>query len=269
MPEAKSAEQKAFGRELKRAREAAGLTQKDAALHVGMGDTTLSHYERGARRIPDETVVQLDDLYGQKGTLARKWRDIHQGAALAPWFEEISEREASAVELRDYQPLVVPGLVQTAEYARAVVRDSWPSWSLEKVDRLVASRMRRQHLLEAPDRPLIFMVIEESVVHRRVGALSAEQHREQIQRLIHEIEGDTLRMQIVPATASRHHGASGPFRVYTYADHPSFVSAEYMTSEAQISDPQMVLHCTTLFGLLQGEALNADDSLGLLKEAMA
>lgn len=263
-----SAVQKSFGYELRRARKTAGMTQVDAAAALGVVPSAVSSYERGTRGVDLATVTKLDGVYTANKTLVRKWHDSKRGADLDPWFQEISAIEQSALELRDYQPLVWPGLVQTEAYARALTQDVWPGRGTDSVESLVKSRMKRQELLEVGDRPLILMIVEEGVIHRRVGGIGDGELCEQIQRVVREMKADTLRLQVVPRNAGRHHGGTGPFRVYTFADRPSLASAEHMTGEAKIDDPKMVAHCMTVFGLLQAEALSGDQSLELLEEAL-
>jgi len=263
-----SAVQRSFGNELRRARKAAGMTQVDAATALGVVPSAVSSYERGTRGVDLATVTKLDKVYSASKTLVRKWHDSKRGADIDPWFQEISEIEQSAIELRDYQPLVWPGLVQTEAYARALTQDVWPGRGTDSVESLVKSRMKRQELLDVVDRPLILMIVEEGVIHRRVGGISNAETREQIQRVVREVKAGTLRLQVVPQNAGKHHGGTGPFRVYTFADRPSLASAEHMTGEAKIDDSKVVAHCMTVFGLLQAEALSGDRSLGLLEEAL-
>lgn len=216
-----------------------------------------------------EAVAVLDRLYGANGALIRKWHEMNQETGLDPWFREIGDLEAPATELRDYQGSVWPGLVQTESYARALTRDVWPSRSPDSIESLVKSRMERQKILKSAEPPFLLVIIEEPVVYRRVGGLGQEEHQGQIRRVVEEIERDTLRLQIIPRDAPRHHGGSGPFRIYTFPDRPLLASAEHMTGEAVIDDPKLVQHCMTVFGLLQGEALTSARSLELLKEALS
>ncbi|MEU0242281.1 helix-turn-helix transcriptional regulator [Nocardiopsis sp. NPDC006198] len=259
---------KKFGRELVRFRKAARLTQAEAADALGVVPTAVSSYERGTRGIELVAVATLDELYGANQSLIRKWHEANQETGLDPWFQQLSDLEEAAVELRDYQPLVFPGLVQTEKYARALTRDVWPGRGADSVESLVRSRMRRQKIFGQTDAPFILMIIEEPVVYRRVGALSRDDHVAQIRRLIHEIERDTLRLQIIPRGAPRHHGGTGPFRINSFSDRPAVASAEHMTGEAVIDDAKLVQHCMTVFGLLQGEALSGAQSLDMLKEAL-
>src|SRR5690625_1773768 len=268
MSEKVSAGRKAFGQDLRRAREAAGMTQADAGAALGVVPSAISSWEQGTRIVDLPTATKLDRVYGTNKAITRKWHDLQRGADLDPWFQEISVIEEAAGELRDYQPLVWPGLVQTEAYARALTHDVWPGRSPESVESLVKSRLKRQELLGRPDSPLILMIVEEGVVYRRVGDLGTAEHRDQIQRAVDEIEAGTLRLQIVPRTAPRHHGGTGPFRIYTFMDRPALSSAEHMTGEALIDDPRLVSHCMTVFGLLQAEALSGAQSLGLLKEVL-
>ncbi len=250
------------------ARDAAGLQQKDAAQVLKISPSAYSAYERGVRGITVTSVEKLDTLYGAGKLLVRKWHDMNKANGLDPWFQQLSDLEEAASELRDYQPVVLPGLAQTKHYARALISDVWPGKSTDFIDSLVEARMQRQDLLAKPDAPLVIMVIEEAVVHRRVGDLSEERYQEQIQRLIQDMERGTLLMQIIPRDAPRHHGGSGPFRVNTFADRPSVASAEYMTGEAVIEETELVQHCMTVFGLLQGEALSVRHSRDMLRKVL-
>ena len=168
----------------------------------------LQHY-----KITDPARVA--DLVAM-GRVAREkswWSDYRE--ASAPLLQLI-EYEAAAIIHRNFQPQVVPGLLQTAEYAHAVLQETNARDQAERVKRLVSLRMRRQELLERADPPLFFFIIDEAVVRRLVGG-KAVMHR-QLQRLIEAAAKPNVTLEVVPFTAGIHPGTLGAFVIYEFPD---------------------------------------------------
>jgi hypothetical protein len=174
--------------------------------------------------------------------------------------------EAAARELREYQSQVIPGLIQTADYAKALVRSSAPWASQKDVERMVASRMDRQEILDKDHPPLVSMVVEVPVLTRPIGGpqvLSA-----QLDRTLGLIEEGKLRFQVMPPGTDTHGhpGASGPFRLYDFPDQQATVaSAEHMEGEVLMDEPIKVRHCLSLFGILQADAQSPRESATLIR----
>ncbi|WP_435109266.1 helix-turn-helix domain-containing protein [Nocardiopsis synnemataformans] len=256
----------AFGRTLRSFREEAGLRQRHVFEQLSVSSGFYSNWETGVRAPSEKVIADLDRQVRAGGQVIAAWERAKRQVAAPARFVELPDLESAAVELREYQPLVVPGLVQTKEYARAVFEDIFPGMSARRIDSMVKGRMERQQLLDKDPRPLAIFLITEGVLHQQLGARGIDLLRDQWQRLITDVETGKVRVQIIPRTTGRHYGSGGPFRLYTFSDKAPVASAEYMTGETVINDPDRYRECLTSFGLLQGEAHSEAVSLQLLKE---
>ncbi|MFC3999772.1 Scr1 family TA system antitoxin-like transcriptional regulator [Nocardiopsis sediminis] len=259
--------QKRIGREIRAARDRMGLTQSQVADALSVVQSAVSAWESGVNGVSAEQAAQLDKLLGTSGVIQRAWNKANTTDALPEWYERVEELERNISELREYQSSVIPGLIQTEGYIRGLLRDSAPWASKQEVERMVKSRLNRQRILDRDEPPSISMVIEESVLKRHVGAsddpgtLSV-----QLARVLDLIDRGVLRMQVMPADAECHPGASGPFRIYTFPDEPVVASAEHMWGE-QVSDKRThVQQCTAVFGILQSEARSPRASRDLIRK---
>src|SRR6266516_338045 len=184
---------KRLGIELRRLREQAGLTCEDVGQRLDCSGTRISRMETGRISVKPGDVRELLEIYGVAGTeadslvqLAREarrkgWWHTY-GRVLPTWFEAYIGLESEAVRLRDFQSMVIPGLLQTEDYARAVLRAAPNAGSSEDIDRQVALRMQRQAILEQANPPSLWVVLSESVLRVQVGGPSVM--RAQLRRLI-------------------------------------------------------------------------------------
>lgn len=257
---------KAFGRHLRNHRSKLNLRQVDVARALGVVGSYYSAWETGQRRVDEKYVSDLDRVLKASGRIAEEWAKIQRESQTPLRFAELPDLEAEVIQLREFQPLVIPGLIQTEEYARAVFEDIFPGIAEGALDQLVRARLKRQEILDKEPRPLVLMVITEAVLKQRVGGRGPEVLREQHRRILTEVETGRVRVQIVPRDTARHYGSGGPFRLYTFADEPPVASAEYMTGETVISDTDRYQECVTNFGLLQGEAHPEERSLRIIRE---
>jgi hypothetical protein len=124
--------------------------------------------------------------------------------------------ESSASVIRMFQPLVIPGLLQEEDYARAILRASGGSATEKRVEEWVELRMRRQELLERPDPPELYFVLDEAALHRWVGGREVMRH--QLHRLKKDAELEHVTLEIVPFSAGEHPGMKGPFSILEFAD---------------------------------------------------
>ncbi|GHC81848.1 transcriptional regulator [Nocardiopsis terrae] len=255
-----------FGRSMRGFRDSLGLRQADVADAIGVVISHYSSWETGKRRPDPKYVNHLDEELQASGRLVEAWEKANRQVQTPMRFAELPDLEAASTQIREYQPLVFPGLIQTAEYARAVFEDTFPGMSADRVDQLVRARMDRQEILDRDPRPLIILLITEGVLHQQVGGRGLALLRDQRRRLLADAEAGRVRAQIIPRDTGRHYGNGGAFRLYTFAGEPPVASAEYMTGEIVISDPERHQECLTSFGLLQGEALPEAATLKMLQE---
>lgn len=224
----------------------------------------VSAVERGTRSTKRDQAASLDAALSTDGRLLRVWENLAKHDSVPDWFQQVVVLENQASELRMYHTSLVPGLLQTADYARTVLRYGRP-WDCEdSIERLVKSRMERQSTLAKDDRPLLWAVIDEVVVRRVVGS-SALMH-EQLANLLELADGQQSRLQIVPERPLGHPGLSGPFRLMSFCDKPTVVYVEHMLGGELVDEPEHVQHCGTIFGALQAEALSPRASADLIRE---
>jgi transcriptional regulator with XRE-family HTH domain len=202
-----------FAEELVRAREAAGMTQKELADAINYSPSTVAMVET-CRRLPKQDLAErCDEVLKTGGLLGRIRRHSLRVEALPEWFRAWSGIEQQATTIRTYQPTIVPGLLQTEGYARALLRD----------DERVMARMDRQAILRQEDAPTVVAIIDESVLGRVIG--SPEVMHDQLQRLADPAA--VVRVHVLPADAETHMGVDGSFvlatldgRTIGYADTP-------------------------------------------------
>ena len=233
-----------LGRELKRIREAAGRTREDAARHLDMSVPAIGRYESGAGGIRAKAVLELLDLYEvtdedlrqQLAALAREGRVRGWWSAYASvigyGYSTFIGFEEAAVEISDYESLIVPGLLQTEDYARAVIRTGLPASLPEgKVEQRVQVRMERQSRLKAGLQ--LWAVIDESVIRRVVGGRDVM--RAQLERLVEISESlPNVTLQVLPFAAGAYPGMVGAFIILAFDDpltSPDIVYVEGATGD--------------------------------------
>lgn len=214
--------------ELRRARLEADLTQDQVASAMDWSLSKLIRIENGSVGISTNDLRAILQYYKitdsdrvaelvamGRAARERSWWSDYRDVASKPVLQVI-EYEAAAIISRNFQPQVVPGLLQTEEYARAVL-GSLNSQSLqERVDSLVGIRMRRQELLDRADPPLLFFIMDEAVVRRLVGGEAVM--RRQLRRLSEVSAKPSVTVEIVPFSAGIHPGMLGPFVIYEFPD---------------------------------------------------
>ncbi|MEU2943852.1 helix-turn-helix domain-containing protein [Nocardiopsis alba] len=257
---------KTFGRTLRACREEAGLRQREVFQPLNVSSGYYSNLETGVRAPSEKIIAALDNQVNAGGRVIAAWEKAKRQVQAPMRFVELPDLEAAAVKIREFQPLVFPGLVQTSEYATAIFEDTFPGMSRRRIEQLVQTRMERRHLLKKDPRPLIIILLTEAVLHQHLGGRDTGLLRDQCRSLISDIDAGRVRVQIIPRSTRRHYGNGGAFRLYTFAEKAPVASAEYMTGEIVINAPDRYQECDTNFGLLQGEALPETHSYEMLKE---
>jgi transcriptional regulator with XRE-family HTH domain len=247
--------QGAFGAELRYYREQSGLSQTELAALVNVSHDVISKIEKGhrppAKGFPErlDAVPQLDTRDG----LARLWKNLRKGLrhrAMPGWFRPWPHIEAEATILRSYEPLLVPGLLQTEEYARAILAVQ-PGGKRDDLEDRVAARMERQAILNRADAPQLWCVLDEGVLRRCIGG--AKVMHDQLEHLADIAERPQLSIQVIPASTGEHAGLLGGFVI---ADLDGGIVYLETSAEAQITDsPAIVTHVTFRFDSLRSEAL--------------
>lgn len=261
MPDARSAPtvgQIVLGLRLKDLRERAGVTFEQAARALSVNQTTIRRMEKadvGLKPVYVEKLLQVYDVPESEtdSFLAlveaamnpgwwHRFRDV-----LPSWFSLYVSLEESAGIIRAYEPHCVPGLLQTADYARALLRVGFPNAAADELERRVALRMERQSLLTRPSPPRLWVVIEETVLRRPVGG--PDVMRGQLDRLMTAAAMPNVTLQILPFATGPHPGMFGPFQLFRFdiPELPDIVYAESLTGAVYHDErPDTVAHLEAL-----------------------
>ena len=264
--------------ELLRRREAAGLTREEAARQLEWSTSTIFRIETGRSRPQPGNVRVLLELYGVTGPerdgLIRLSREARQSGwwhsfrdVLPNPYEVFIGLEAGAASIRNFEPVVIPGLLQTEEYARQMSRGGPRELDREDIERRVQVRIERQRILTREDRPRLWAVIDEAVIRRVVGG--PEVMREQLRHLIECAEQGKTTLQVVPFSAGAHAGTTGPFIILDFPEptDPSVVYVETLAGDLYLEERADVDRYTLAFDRLLAAALHPDDSVRLVQQA--
>lgn len=254
-----------FGRELARMRKSAGLSQVALSKHLGCSASLIAHIEIAARNPTADFAKRCDAFFGTEDRFARLQRDIASPVTGPSWYLRWStEIEPRARVLRSWDPLLIPGLLQTEGYARALFSGGLAK-SAEKVEAKVITRMRRQVILEGDDPPTLWVLLDEGVLHRRIGA--PEVMCDQLEHLLCMSERPNITVQIVPQETQCTVGYSSGFILAELPDSPTVVSVESLERGVVSADHDFVCHVWDRYDKLRSEACRAPESLGIIKKA--
>jgi len=255
-----------FGAELRYYRTRAGLSQKDLASRANVSHDVISKIETGERPPAEDFPPRLDAVpdLDTRGALTRLWDHLKKGQKqrLHGWFQEWADIEAQATVLRWYEPLVVPGLLQTEDYARAIL-SARPDGNLDDLDEQVAARLARQAVLDRPDAPQLWSVLDEGVLHRAIG--SPKVMRSQLYRLAEAAEHPKTTIQVIRA-AGAHAGLLGGFIIADLDARPPVAYLE-TAAEGHVTDsPSVAAHLALSFDRLRAEAESWASSRDLIRK---
>lgn len=231
-----------LGAQLRRLREQRHITLEEAGRALRASHSKVSRMECGRVSFRARDVADLLTLYGvadgderqtllalvERANLPGWWHNYND--VLPNWFETYVGLEESATGIRNYEVQFVPGLLQSEEYARAVVRLGFPNAAEAEVERRVRLRLARQRILLSPDPPHLWAVLDEAVLRRPLGG--TEVMRGQIDHILRALELPNVTVQVVPFSVGGHAAAGGPFSILRFSqpDLPDVVYMEQLTS---------------------------------------
>jgi len=254
-----------LGAELRHAREKAGLSQDELGQRLFVSGSFIGQLEAGTRRMLPEYARMLDVELGTGDFFARNC-----GAAAKSkypeHFAEAAEAEATATEIREYAPLLIPGLLQTAAYARAVCRAYQPTAPDEAIEELVTARIERTHILDDPTQPLLWAIVDEAALHRVTGG--PEVMAAVLSRIVGLIRRSRVIVQVMPFKAGAHPAMEGSIKLMDFDDAPPLVYFEGVGTGRLEDDPTTVRQHRRTYEFLAACALSPENSLALI-EAMA
>jgi hypothetical protein len=231
-----------LGAQLRRLRESRGVTRESAGWEIRSSESKISRMELGRVGFKERDVADLLTLYGvtaeqERTALLKLARDANNpgwwhryGDVLPSWFQSYLGLEAAAALIRSYEVQFVPGLLQTPEYARAVVLLGHSTAGPDEIDRRVDLRMRRQELLSRPRPPRLWAVVDEAALRRPIGG--PQVMRGQLEALLKATRTPNVRLQVIPFAAGGHAAAGGAFTILRFGDQdlPDIVYIEQLTS---------------------------------------
>ena len=236
----------------------------------------LPHRDRPDRPQPGN-VRALLELYGvtsaERDGLIQLTREARQPGwwhsfrdVLPNPYEVYIGLEAGAASIRNFEPVVVPGLLQTADYAREIFRNGPIELDPDGVERLVEVRLARQEILARDDRPRLWAVIDEAVIHRVVGSASAM--RGQLRHLADAAQQGKTTVQVMPYRAGAHAGTIGAFVILDFPEptDPAMVYVETLAGDIYLEERSDVNRYTIAFDRLLAAALHPDDSVQLIEQ---
>ena len=252
-----------FADELRASRAKAGMSREDLAAKLNYSSSLVGMIE-SMRRVPQPDFARrCDEVLGTPGTFARmqeRLRTLPFPASFRPFVEH----EAVATSLRWCEHALVPGLLQTPGYARAVLATR-PNSTEEEIEDLVTARLARQAILERDDPPLLWVVIDEAVLHRPVG--THEVMRDQLLHLVQMSARPNITIQVVPYSAGAHSGLLGAFIIADFDDAPGSVYVESPADGQTGEEPALVAKLALTFDTLRSEALPRAASRDMIAKA--
>jgi transcriptional regulator with XRE-family HTH domain len=261
--------------ELKRLREKTGMTQEDVAGQLDWHPTKIMRIETGRTAPHPNDVRVMLGLYkvDDSDTLAsllklakdarqRGWWYSYKDVLISR-FELFLGLESEADTIRDFELTMIPGLLQTSDYARELMRGLM-TFDAAEIERFVELRMARQQILARPDAPQLWAILDEAAIHRVVGGPAVM--RAQLLHLADTAAGGKITVQVLPYGAGPHPGQSGPFIILGFAEltEPEVVYMETVGGNLYVDKPEEVRLFTTAFDQLRAVALSPAQSAAML-----
>ncbi|GAA3013159.1 helix-turn-helix domain-containing protein [Streptomyces fulvorobeus] len=250
-----------YGAELRRLREAAGLSQKELGAIIFCTGSLVGQIET-ARKVPTRDFSErADAALGTEGVLSRLVGLVLR-SQLPTWFQPFADMEAKATFISTYQAQLVYGLLQTEAYARAVLATGLPS----NLDELVAARLERQRILARSHPPMVWVVLDEAALYRPIGG--SEAMRKQLAHLLSYRDHRWLRVQVLPFSVGEHASLIGSFTTMRFEGDPDILYAEDLISGHMTASPETLKEAALRYAHLQAAALSVEDSAALITRAM-
>lgn len=264
-----------LGSQLRRLREEAGITRQQAGYNIRGSESKISRLELGRVGFKERDVTDLLTMYGVEDATERQtfldmvkqsnepgwWRRF--GDTMPNWFTDLVGLEEAAARIQIWEPLYVSGLLQIEPYARAIFSHGRPEMADERVDQLVALRMRRQKMFSRPDAPRVWMVLDESVLHRPIGGMKVL--KQQIEYLLEMSALPHVSVQVLPYSRSGL-SAEHAFSLLRFGEPelPNIAYVEYLTGAHYIEKREEIEKYSRALDMLAVDAETPERSRSML-----
>lgn len=256
-----------YGAEMRRHRTSAGLSLEDLTTQIPYSRTYLHRVETADSPPPPELSGMLDKAFGTDGHFGRLYELIRQSQEIHPeQYRRSMAIEARARVIEVYGGEIIPGLVQTAAYARALIRVSNPRASAEKIEQMVQARLSRQERLRSETPPQLSVVLSEAALRRPVGGPAAM--REQLADLVDVVETPTTVIQVLPFGHGEHGLLGGTLHLMTLDRRTLVAWDEGIATGTLMQDPERVNVCRNKYDLLRSHALPPRETAAFIRSVM-
>ncbi|OEU86589.1 DNA-binding protein [Streptomyces abyssalis] len=256
-----------YGAELRWKRENAGLTLQELAEGCFYSVAFLSQIEMGERRMPLDFARHADQLLDTDGFFERRCEDARKArrAGHAEYFADVVEQEKKAQFIGEWAPTLLPGLLQTEAYARAVVRATHPLELAEDVDAKVSARLSRASVFEDPRTPELWVVLHESLLRQPI--MGSQDMAVQLNHVAELARRNRIITQVLPLNAGAHPFMIGTATLMSFAEAPPLTYTESLHSGELIDDPALVRQYMASYDLLRAAAMAPRASLAMIESA--
>ncbi|MFI9720343.1 Scr1 family TA system antitoxin-like transcriptional regulator [Streptomyces sp. NPDC052396] len=251
-----------FGSELKRRRERAGFTQQALGERVFCSGSYIGQIEAGIRRPQLELAKRIDVELETGEYFERVYEELICRSVYDHFFAAAAELEGRAATIREFAPTLVPGLLQTADYARAVFLGGFPFAPGDEIQTWVDARLERAQILDHPTKPVFWAVLDEAVIRRQVGGAAVM--RGQLLHIASLVRSRRVGVQVL-AFAAGSPALDGVLSLTTFDEEPTVAYTEGSHTGELLDDPATVERCEFSYDLVRSAALSPEASLSLIE----
>ncbi|MEU9745800.1 helix-turn-helix domain-containing protein [Streptomyces niveus] len=251
------------GSELRHARESLKMTQPELAAPLFVSGSFIGQLELGTRRMPMEYAIKFDEILGTDGFFVRNCAAAMK-SKYPDHFADVAEAEAITTAIKEYAPELIPGLLQTEAYARAMFRGGRPTATEAVIDDLVEARLERAKLLSDPTTPSFWGILDEATLRRRIG--DATVTAEALRHIADLMRRHRVIVQVLPFSAGAHMAIEGALKLMSFSDAPPLAYLQSMGSGQLLDDPASVAQYELAYDLVGASALSPRDSLALVEQ---
>ncbi|WP_413757135.1 helix-turn-helix domain-containing protein [Streptomyces sp. MMBL 11-3] len=254
-----------FGTELKRRREDAGLTQAELGCRVFVSGGYIGQFEQAIRKPQLDVASRIDEILQTDGFFERLWRKLIVDQPYTEYFAHVVELERLATEICEYAPTVVPGLLQTREYAQAVFLAGNPLAPDDHIEDLIKGRMDRAQLLKGAARPRYWVILHETVLRVAVGGPHVMTH--QLSHIAAMARERKMLLQVLPFATGAHPAMGKMMKLMEFEGAPPTIYTEGVLSAHLLDEPAVVRRTQSSYDLIRAAALSPEASLTLIESA--
>ncbi|WP_046501534.1 helix-turn-helix domain-containing protein [Streptomyces odonnellii] len=251
-----------LGAELRHHREKKGMSQNELGKPLFVSGALIGMLEIGVRKMQPEFAAKFDEIFGTEDFFLRNC-EVLKKSQYPDHFAEAAEAEATAVMIKQYAPLLIPGLLQTEAYARAVFRAYNPTATEEEIDELVKARLQRAKLLAHPTLPTVWVVLDEAALRRAVGGSAVM--AEALRHITGLMRRHRIIVQVLSFGAGAHAAMGGALKLMEFDDAPRLAYLDGLASGQLLDDPAAVRRYVLAYDLLGASALSPEASLALME----